>query len=212
MGFLTGGPYYDLIGRTGNNVGRKVKGKNVFSMRPSKSSKQPTALQLEQRSKFGMVTSWMSNALNIVQIGFQHYQATGSAMNSAVKRALRKAVTGVSPNYMFDYSLVELSAGPLPGVTSWGALSDSPNEIEITWRVAVGSGKHKPTDKLIIFGYVPMLNEFVELIAPTTREALAYNLILPEEFSGNDIHIWISFMSADGDLVSDSQHRMLTVV
>jgi hypothetical protein len=212
MGFLTGGPYYDLIGRTGNNVGRKVKGKNVFSMRPSKSSKQPTTLQRDQRTKFGMVTAWMSNALNIVQIGFQHYESTGSAMNSAVRRTLQKAVIGVSPNFNLDYSKVDLSRGPLMGSRNWDATSSVTNEIELTWRNQISSGKQKPTDKLVIFGYVPLLMQFVELIGPVAREAQTYNLILPEEFSGQIMHLWIYFMSAEGDLVSNSQHTMMTVV
>ena len=212
MGFLTGGPYYDLIGRTGNNVGRKVKGKNVFSMRPSKSSKQPTTLQLDQRSKFGMVASWMSNALNIVQIGFQNYQSTGSAMNSAVKRALQTAVIGVSPNFNLDYSKVELSRGSLMGSRNWDVSSSATNEVQITWRNQVSSGKQKSTDKLVIFAYSQFLRQFVELIGPVTRETQTYDLTLPEEFSGQIIHLWIYFMSAEGDLVSNSQYTTIPVV
>ena len=212
MGFLTGGPYYDLIGRTGNNVGRRRKGKNVFSMRPAKSSKQPTVLQLDQRTKFGLATSWMSNALSVIQIGYQHYQVNGSSMNSAVKDALDLAITGVSPNFTLDYQKVLLSKGPLLKARNLTFLSTVPDELSISWDASVGSGLSSPSDKLVVFVFSANEWLFVELIGPVTRSALTYNLSLPSEFSGNTAHIWISFVSADGKTVSKSQHKSMSLV
>jgi hypothetical protein len=212
MGFLTGGPYYDLIGRTGNNVGRKIKGKNVFSMRPSKSTKLPTQLQLNQRIKFGLVTGWLSNALNIIKIGYQHYTSNGSSMNSAVKQVLDEAITGVAPNFTLDYSAVKLSKGPLLGPYNLTITSTVSSELEISWQLGSSSGNQALTDKLIVFGFVPMLGEFIELIAPVTRGALSYTLSVPAEFSGEQIQIWISFVNAAGDVVSTSKQRFATVI
>ncbi|MEJ7558681.1 MAG: DUF6266 family protein [Pedobacter sp.] len=212
MGFLMGGPYYDLIGRTGNNVGRRRKGKNVFSMRPSKSTKQPTILQLNQRLKFGLVTRWLSNALNVIQIGYQAYQTTGSSMNSAVKQVLDDAITGVSPNFALDYSRVQLSKGPLLGARNWVMSAIASAEVELTWDANVGSGKHNVTDKLIIFAFCPVVGEFLELIAPVTRGALAYTLSVPASMSTELLHVWISFMNHEEDVVSRSEFRSITLL
>ena len=212
MGFLKGGPYYDLIGRTGNNVGRRVKGKNVFSMRPAKSSKRATTAQLNQRIKFGLVTKWMSYALNIVQIGYQHYQSTGSSMNSAVKRALDLSIIGVAPNFALNYPKLELSRGPLVGPYQYAVTSQGSNEIDITWGVGITSGKQSLTDKGVFFVFAPILGQFVELIAPATRGDLSYTAILPIEFSGEQIHVWMFFVNDLGDVVSRSEHRSVTVI
>jgi hypothetical protein len=212
MGFLTGGPFYDLIGRTGNNVGRRRKGKNTFSMRPSKSTKLATPAQISQRLKFGLATSWLSNALSIVQIGWQNYQTNGSAMNSAVKDLLANAILGTSPNFAIDYSKVQLSNGPLQEARSLGVQSAANAEIEISWLASLGSGKHDVTDKLVIFGYLPAMDEYVELIGAVTRGQLTYTMSVPAEFSGEQIHVWTSFVNAKGNVVSDSQFNTITLL
>ncbi|MHA4893542.1 DUF6266 family protein [Pedobacter sp. PWIIR3] len=210
MGFLLGGPYYHLKGRTGNNVGRIVKGRNVFSMRPANSSKPPTIKQLDQRLKFGMMTAWLSWAANVIEPGFSGYDAKGSPMNAAVKYNLDNAVTGVSPNFMIDYPEVKLSRGHLAEARALSVVSDTAAEIEFTWLANIGIFNGAPTDKASFLAYCPSANLFSEVTGAVSRSALTYTMSVPEEFSGEVVHLWVSFVNPEG--VSTSQYHSVTVV
>lgn len=210
MGFLLGGPYYHLKGRTGNNVGRVVKGRNVFSMRPSKSNRPPTVKQLDQRLKFGMMTAWLSWTANVVKTGFAAYDATGSSMNAAVKYNLDNAVTGTSPNFMIDYPEVLLSKGHLAQARNLTVVADTAAELEFTWLANTGIFIGSASDKASFFVYCPIADQFCEVTGVVSRSALTYTMSLPAEFSGEVVHIWVSFVGEAG--VSTSQYNTVTVL
>jgi hypothetical protein len=156
------------VGRTGNNVGRVVKDKNTFSMRPAKSSVDPTQLQIDQRFKFGLIATWLRRLAGVIDVGFKDYDAEMSPRNAAISYNLLNAVTGVSPNFSIDYEKVVY------------------------------------TDKVTFMVYNAVRDKFVTLKGIALRSALAYSLQLPLDFSGEDVEIYLSFVSADGKLVSDS--------
>jgi hypothetical protein len=204
MGFLKGGPFYHLQGRTGNNVGRVVKGKNVFSMRPAKSSKPATVLQLDQRFKFGLMATWLRRLAGVIYVGFKDYDAEMSPRNAAIGYNLQNAVTGVSPNYTIDYTKVVYSRGILD-------LPDNPlvavaagAKINYTWAAPLGDTNALGTDKVTFVVYNEARDKFVTLKGGAIRSALAYSLQLPLDFSGEEVQVYMSFVSADGKLVSDS--------
>jgi hypothetical protein len=49
-------------------------------------------------------------------------------------------------------------------------------------------------------------NQFVKLTGAAARSALTFNLTVPPDFAGDDVHLWMSMVSADGKLSSDSQY------
>ncbi|MBB5437263.1 hypothetical protein HDC92_000931 [Pedobacter sp. AK017] len=204
MGKLFAGPFCDLTGKTGNNVGRWVKGKNIFAIKPHKSSVPPTQLMLDQRFKFGLITSWVSRISKLVKPGFDDYDAGMTPVNACVGYNLKHAITGVSPNFSIDYSKVLYSRGKLD-------LPNSP-EIDITvaakldysWLAVTGDTNAKPTDKVTFMVYNPDKDKFVTLQGAAVRSALAYSLQLPGNFSGDTVEAYFSMASADGKMVSDS--------
>ncbi|MES2827402.1 MAG: DUF6266 family protein [Bacteroidota bacterium] len=205
MGFLMGGPFYDLIGRTGNNVGRKVKGRNVFSMRPSKSNKPATILQLDQRFKFGLVTSWLRKCGSFVTLGYQNYDQTGSEMNAAVKQVLDEAITGMSPNFAIDYSKVILSKGDLVEGRNLEVATEDPAELQVTWTPG-GGFEGNLTDKLMVLAYCPMLNRYTTVIGVVARSVGTYTMSIPASYSSEVVHVWAAFVSVNQKEVSDSQY------
>ena len=204
MGFLKGGPYYHLVGRTGNNVGRVVKGKNVFAMRPAKSSKPATQLQLDQKLKFGLVTSWLRRLAGVVDVGFKDYDAEMSPRNAAVSYNLQKAVIGVSPNYTIDYQKVVYSRGLLDVAYNPLIAVTAAARLDYTWGAPTGDTNARGTDKATFVVYNESKNKFVTLKGAILRSALAYNLLLPADWSGDTVVAYLSFVSDDGKLVSDS--------
>jgi hypothetical protein len=204
MGFLTGGIDYDMIGRTGNHVGRRVRGKNTISMRQAKSHKLPSPLQLDQRLQFGLMTTFISRLAGVVAVGFAAYDAKMSARNAAVGYNLLHAITGVSPNYSINYAKLLYSKGKLdlpefPEVNTVTAA-----KLDYSWPAATGDTNAKDTDKVTFVVYNEVKDKFVTLRGVAVRSALAYSLLLPGDFSGDNVQAYISFTAADGKLVSDS--------
>ena len=206
MGFLTGGIDYDMIGRVGNHVGRKTKGRNVLGMRPSKSNKPPTALQLAQRQKFGLVTNWLVGIAELIETGFSTHKAEESDMNAAVSYHLKNAVTGVAPNFTMDYEKVIFSRGRVKEAASPNVTVAVAGTIGFSWLAGNPSKYNKPTDLAIVMVYSPDKEDFVTLQAAAPRSALTYNLLVPGDFSGDEVHVYIGFTSADGKLVGDSTY------
>lgn len=204
MGFLTGGPYYDLIGRTGNNVGRRLKGKNVFSMRPAKSNRAPSELQLEQRERFGLITSWLSRINNLINAGFMIHPEDQSDMNAAVSYHLKNAVTGIAPNFTIYYPRVMISRGKVGAPYSAEIQINTPATLVWSWLLGDVSQFNKPTDKASFMVYCAILDKFVVLQSTILRSALTYTMPLPGEFSGEDVECYIGFTSADGKMAGNS--------
>ncbi|WEK20517.1 MAG: DUF6266 family protein [Candidatus Pedobacter colombiensis] len=210
MGKLTGGIDYDMIGRLGNHVGRKRKGKNIISMRPSKSKKPGTPLQINQRIKFGMMTSWLSNLSGLIDIGFAAYDTKMTAQNAAVKYNLEHAITGTGPDYQINYRKILYSRGPLdlPIYMEVGTVIDC--KIEFLWANQIvnpgnpGESNALATDKATLLVYNSTKGKFVTLKAAAPRSALKFELQLPLDFAGDSVDCWMSFVSANGKLVSNS--------
>ncbi|MEJ2880287.1 DUF6266 family protein [Pedobacter sp. GR22-6] len=205
MAFLTGGPYYDMIGRAGNNVGRKVKGRNVFSMRPSKSNKPASLPQLNQRNKFGLLTGWTANLNLFIDAGFRHYDAKMSPMNACISyNSKRNVIVGSTAPFTIDYSKMVLSRGKLAGISLPTVATGTGISVVFDWGANLGENNAEPDDKLSFAVYDPTTDEFAIAMKVVNRSALSYELLLPAEFSGNMVQVWL--MCTSNELVSDSVH------
>ena len=207
MGKLPGGIDYDMIGLLGNHVGRKLRGENIIAMRPSKSNKPASQLQLLQRAKFGFLTGWLAPLSAFIDEGFKNYDAEMSARNACFSYNFKEdVITGVLPNFAIDYSKLKLSRGTLlkpylPSIATGAGIS-----VEFSWEANVGSGNAELTDDLSFVVYDPVSDEYAVAVGVVQRSALSYEMLLPAEFDGSNVHGWIMAVSEDGKLVSDSVH------
>lgn len=206
MGRLKNGPFSGFTGRTGSLVGYRKKGKWIMAAVKATATKEPTVLQLNQRIKFGKMTSWLSWVAEFINIGFKGYDAEMSAMNAAVSYNLEHAITGIAPNFAIDYPEVVLSRGRLAGASFAAVGSGTGIAVEYTWVANIGSGSWKATDRATFVVYNPTKDEYVMLIGAAARSALTFEMQLPPEFSGDTIQCWMAFVSVDGKLVSTSNY------
>lgn len=206
MGKLFAGPFCDLTGKTGNNVGRWVKGKNIFAIKPHKSSVPPTQPMLDQRFKFGLINSWVSRISKLVKPGFADYDAGMSPVNACVGYNLKRAVTGTSPNFTINYSKVLYSRGKLDLPVTPAVVPAASAKLDYSWLAVTADTNAKPTDKVTFMVYNPLKDKFVILQGVVVRSALAYSLQLPPDWSGDDVEAFLSLASADGELVSNSYY------
>jgi len=213
MGFLTGGIDYDLIGRVGNHVGRKVRGKNVISMRPARGNRTPSEAQLATQLKLTLMTGWLKRMGPFIRFGFEDYDQKMSAWNAAVKYNLNNAVTGVSPSFTIDYAEVLFSRGNLAEATDAALATTVDAQLDFSWSAVVpATFKGGPADQLVLIVYNPSKQAWAVSVGDAVRSDLSYDLAVPALWSGDTVYPYLSFLSADQKDVSTSQFQLATVV
>jgi hypothetical protein len=213
MGFLTGGIDYNLIGRVGNHVGRRVRGKNVLAMRPARGNRTPTEAQLATQLKLTLMTGWLKRMGPFIRFGFEDYDAKMSAWNAAVKYNLNNAVTGVAPLFTIDYAKVLFSRGNLAEATSPVLATTVDAQLDFSWSATIpATFKGEPTDQLVLIVYNPAKQGWAVSVGDAVRSDLSYDLAVPAMWSGDTVYPYLSFLSADLKDVSTSQFLLATVV
>lgn len=206
MGIQDKGAFGGFRNKTGPLVGHIVNGQNVITSIPAKSSKPPTQKQLDQRRKFGMVTSFLSWMSGLIDSGFQEREQRQSPMNKAVQYNLLNAVTGISPDYTIDLARLKFSVGkcPLPPSTTAEVLAGG--KINFIWGASLPSKYGKDTDVVSLMVYNAEKDRFVILQNAAGRSELSFTLQLPADYVGDSVHCYMNLVSATGHVVSNSEY------
>lgn len=205
MGIQVWGAFGGFQRKTGALVGHWTNGQNVITAVPHPSQKPPSTAQLNQRAKFRLLVLFMSWISPIIRTGFQNaHEEKQSAFNAAFRVNYKNAITGVAPNFTIDYPEFAYSKGRLSGAYGVVVEASVVAQLEFNWLATLGTGIGGPTDMATIVVYNPAKDMFTSLVGAAARSALTYTLILPADFSGDMVHCYISFVSANGKLTSDS--------
>ncbi|MDR6783327.1 hypothetical protein ABIE26_000185 [Pedobacter africanus] len=208
MGIIRQGILGGFRNKTGSVVGAYWRNRDVIRGLPRASNKAATQLQINQRFKFGMVTAFVARLSGFIDMGFGSGGGSTSAMNQAVAYHLSNAITGVAPNFTIDYTKVKINKGKLLLANGIQVAITAAARIDFTWLNTVPDGKYKDaTDRANVVVYNPTKDTFVVLPSAAARSALGYNLIVPPDYSGDQVHCYISFSSIiHKKLVSDSEY------
>ncbi|WP_285054867.1 DUF6266 family protein [Pedobacter ginsengisoli] len=212
MGQLKNGPFSGFTGRTGSLVGYRKFGKWVMAAVRATASREPSLLQSYTIMRFTMMVEWLGWASDFIDIGYQNYASEMSPMNAAVKYNLEHAVAGVAPAYSIDYPNVLLSRGRLALANQLVMATTVDAQLDFTWTANIGTWKGAVTDDAAFIVYNPSKQLFVMSIGVVTRAALSFDMVLPSQFSGDNVHVYMAFVSADGKSVSTSEYVGATVV
>ena len=203
------GPFGPFTGKIGTVVGTKWKKLNVARGVPSKSGKPPVLAQLEQRAKFALITQFLSNHGDLINLGFQRPSGNVTPMNVAVKYHLQNAVTGIYPDYTIDYKRVLFSkgTGSIQNGYNLKMVQEADRVIQITWEIESFESKNTlPTDSIYIILYAPEINQFAAVFGGSPRSSLKRKMNVSRSFEGLKAHSWILFVSADQKQVSATQY------
>lgn len=191
-------------GKVGSVIGSSWRGISYLRGLGKKSNKPATELQLAQRQRFSLVTAFMAPLLGIVNIGFRNIRKfTASPYSMAVKANLDNAVTGVMPNFTFDFPLVIFSSGNLYGPIS-NDVQVAAGEITINWNAALNYFSGASSDEGIILVYNVERDVFLTTDAPVVRADATAQVTVPPEFAGDTGHAWMFFASVEGRAVSNT--------
>lgn len=103
-----------------------------------------------------------------------------------------------------DVSKVLFSQGELTG--AWAPLVEStlPASINFNWQDNSGTGLAGNQDQAVLLVHNPAKSQFVFLENAADRSDGEVDLILPANFSGDEVDCWMSFSSEDGKRMATS--------
>jgi hypothetical protein len=205
MGIQLWGAFGGFQKKTGALVGRWLNGQNVITAIPHPSKKPPTEAQLNQRAKFGMLVSFLRPISQIIKVGFKDAHAEKqSAWNAAFVHNFKRAITGTGP-FTIDYPKMVYSMGILSPVYDPELVVDRPEIITFNWN-GFTSGSGAATDMATFVVYSPIIDRYVCLTNAVPRSALTFELLMPPDYKGHEVYCYMSFVSANGKLTSNSSY------
>lgn len=129
-----------LIGKAAGSVGNATfttwKGKNVLKSKSTNNYSDPTQEQLDNNSKFSVITAFARSILVYIQVGFKAMAVGKSEYNAFTQENPYSAtVTGSPGSYKIDTENIIVSKGPefQEGVALATVTSDSANVILVEW-------------------------------------------------------------------------------
>jgi hypothetical protein len=204
MGKINQGILGGVSGQVGNVIGGTWKGIDYLRIKPSSVSNPRTEGQVDQRSKFSTVLQFLQPMTDFLRVGFKLYANRMTQFNAAMSYNLNNAVTGAYPNFMIDYASALVTRGNLTGAANGAATSPSAGSVEVTWTDNSGSGSAQTTDKALIVLLNTTRGEAVFTTAGPLRSDATATIPVPSEYSGEDVEVFLGFVSDAGTKVANS--------
>ena len=206
MGKISQGVLGGFSGKVGNVVGGTWKGIDYMRIKPANVTNPRTEGQVDQRSKFSTVLRFLQPMTDFLRVGFKLYANKMTQFNAAMSYNLNNAITGAYPNFMVDYASALVTRGNLTGAANGAASSPSAASVEVTWTDNSGSGSAQPTDKALIVLLNTTRQEAVFTTAGPARSAGTETISVPSEYTGEDVEVFLGFISEDGTKVANSSY------
>ena len=206
MGKISQGVLGGFSGKVGNVVGGTWKGIDYMRIKPANVTNPRTEGQVDQRSKFSTVLRFLQPMTDFLRVGFKLYANKMTQFNAAMSYNLNNAITGAYPNFMVDYANALVTRGNLSGAANGAASSPSAGDVQITWDDNSGSGSAQATDKALIVLLNTTRQEAVFTIAGPARSAGTETISVPSEYTGEDVEVFLGFISEDGSKVANSSY------
>lgn len=212
MGVIKVGILGGFSGTVGTVVGAKWRTLDVIKSRPRKTGKVASKLQLDQRSRFGLITHFFKDLKNVVDLGYQSKNKLMSPMNTAVQYHLNNAVTGTSPNFTIDFSKVVLAMGNLESAGNITGTTVAGRKIMVSWEYAPEDFKEeerseRASDKAMLVVYDETKKYFLSSSRTVTRSGGKLEVTMPRmTAAGNTLHSYFFFISSDNKSVSKSEY------
>ena len=206
MGKISQGVLGGFSGKVGNVVGGTWKGIDYMRIKPANVTNPRTEGQVDQRSKFSTVLRFLQPMTDFLRVGFKLYANKMTQFNAAMSYNLNNAITGAYPNFMVDYANALVTRGNLSGAANGAASSPSAGDVQITWDDNSGSGSAQATDKALIVLLNTTRQEAVFTTAGPARSAGTETISVPSEYTGEDVEVFLGFISEDGSKVANSSY------
>ncbi|AOM77400.1 DUF6266 family protein [Pedobacter steynii] len=212
MGLITWGILGGFRKKTGAVVGAFYRGQDVIRAIPRSSTKSRTQAQQMQRSKFGLVTKYLSRFSSIIDTGYPN-AGKRTKMNEAVAYHLRAAVTGTFPDYEMDHSKLFFSHGAREFAFDAKAVALPNLEVEFNWKHEGNDRKNmSANDTVTVVVYDPETEICITAESFVKRSAKKAVLQLPSMLLGNEVYCYLSVNSESKPTVSSETQFLGKVI
>jgi len=203
MGRIKKGVLGGFSGQVGTVVGASWKGISYMRSLPLSIRNPRTLAQRSQRSKFALTLRLLQPINALLRSGWKLYARGQSPFNSAMSFMLANAIRGAYPDYSIDPAKVLVSRGSLTPAA--GALAVAvDNNIEFSWDDNSGVNAAKQTDKALIAIINADKNQAITDDAGAERMSKTQTVSLPSNWSGDEVQVYLGFISEDGKEVANS--------
>ena len=203
MGTIRKGILGGFSGKVGTVVGASWRGISYMRSLPLKVRNPRTKGQRSQRTKFSLALALLKPMTPLLRTGWKLFGRRQSPFNAAMSYTLANAVIGTYPDYSIDVSKVLISRGNLQSASNATAAAKT-GSIEIVWGNNSGIGSAKQTDKALIAILNLERGEAITLDAGAERMEETQTVPLPDEWAGNEVQVYLGFISEDGREVANS--------
>jgi hypothetical protein len=203
MGTIRKGILGGFSGKVGTVVGASWRGISYMRSLPLKVRNPRTVGQRSQRTKFALALSLLKPMTSLLRTGWKLFGRKQSPFNAAMSHTLANAVVGNYPDYSIDVSKVLISRGNLQSASNATATVANGN-LEFAWNDNSGIGSAKQTDKALIAILNLEKGEAITNDAGAERMEEAQTVIIPSEWSGDEVQAFLGFVSEDGREVANS--------
>lgn len=198
------GVHGSYSGRVGNVVSSKWKSINVLKIRPAQVNDRKTEKQLKQRGKFGLIMKFLNANRQLVRIGYKPYAIDMTEVNAALAANIKTAIEGDYPDYMVDYSAIQLSKGLMPALSGGNITSPSAATIHVSWDDNSSNMGAHITDKLHLCVYEPETNRTQAFISKAERSVESVDVNITSEWVGKNLEVWAFFTDAELSGIAES--------
>ncbi len=203
MGTIKQGILGGFSGKVGTVIGGSWKGISYMRSIPQSVKNPRSEGQVSQRTKFTVALDFLKPVTGLIQVGFKLYAQKQTAFNAAMSYTLNNAITGTSPNFSIDYSKALVSRGSLPGARNGQATSAS-GVVSFAWDDNSSIGTATQTDKALLAVLNTTRGEAMIETAGNQRSAGSEDIAVPADWVGEDVEVFIGFISEDAKSVSSS--------
>jgi hypothetical protein len=211
MGTISGGVLGGFNGKVGAVIGSHWKGKAVMRGRSTAKRAKSSALQLEQQAKFTLMVNFLQAIVDFLNISFKKAAVQMSGFNKALSANIQFAITGTYPDFVIDYSKVQLSKGSLPNVVAPTAASTVAGKLAFTWADNSNIKGALSSDVAYVAAYNEELKHWILNDDAAARNSGTF-VLDATGYSGKPLQTYIGFMSADGKKASASIYTGVVTV
>lgn len=197
-----------VSGKVGNVVGGSWRGIDYLRSMPANVTNPRTEAQLSQRGKFVLMVRFLQPVLEYVRIGFKPYAQKMSTYNAAMSYNMRNALEGKFPDYTIRYEDVLLSRGNLRPVSNLTLAEPNALELQVNWDDNSGMMSASSTDRIMLLVYnLEDRDAFFDLNAGTRGDGQSV-ITLPSNYSGKEVHVWLSLTNLPGMILAGDKNSM----
>ena len=163
----------------------------------------PSLKQKKQIEKFKMTTKLLKPMFEFLPVTYRNVSGRATARSKAFSYNIRNAIKGEFPNLTIDHEAVKVSKGNL--------YNSSSSTAYVSERKIHFNGKNlqinnaNDDDIAVLIAYCPERQKCVyNLTGPKREEEKA--VLDVKQFKNQEVHTYLSFVSANGNLVADSKY------